>query len=231
MSPAVVFTMPSLYQLMPSDGRVHIIDPQGNPVDIHLYDADDWVRNRWSVFNPSADAARQLVPTAAARHGSPGRDSVEAPLRRFLQAALDRARGFHEALAAAAVGGSAVPVHLFGSDCIPTLDRAVLKRTSDGPVILFDDERAPDREGRQLAKQMLVPGDGTVTAGSLLAIDVGDYGAADWSAGKRTFASTFFFCETHGFLPGDRGFQDNLFYVLFHSPERPVPFERASRGR
>jgi len=231
MSPAVVFTMPSLYELLPSDGRVHIIDPQGNPVDIDLYDADVWVRNGWSVFNPRDDAARRLVPAAAARPGSPGRDSAEAALKRFLQAALDRARVFHDALAADALGDSPVPIHLFGSDCIPTLDRAVLTRSSSGPVILFDDESAPDREAPEIVKQMLVPGDGTVTAESLLAIDVGDYGAADWSAGNRTFASTFFFCESHGFLPGDHGFQDNLFYVLFHSPERPASFERASRGR
>jgi pimeloyl-ACP methyl ester carboxylesterase len=231
MSPAVVFTMPSIYQLLPSDGRIHLIDPRGNPMDIDLYDADAWVRNRWSVFNPRADAARQLVPAAAARPGSPGRDSAEAPLRRFLQAALDRARGFHDALAADDLGESPVPVHLFGSDCIPTLERAVLKPTSSAPLLLFDDESAPDRDVRQLAKQMLVPGDGTVTVGSLLGIDVGDSRAADWSDGTRNFASTFFFCETHGYLPGDHGFQDNLFYVLFHSPERPVPFERASRGR
>jgi len=231
MSPAVVFTMPSLYQLLPSDGRVHIIDPHGDPVDIDLYNADDWVRNGWSVFNPLADAARQLVPAAGASPESPGRNSAEAPLKRFLQAALDRARLLHDALAADALGESPVPVHLFGSDCIPTLDRAVLKRTASGPVILFDDESTPDREARQLAKQMLVPGDGTVTAGSLLAIDVGGYGAADWSAGSRTFASTYFFCEAHGFLPANHGFQDNLFYVLFHSPERPAPLTRASSGR
>ena len=230
MSPAVVFTMPSLYQLLPSDGRVHFIDPQGHPVEIDLYDAGNWVRNRWSVFHPFSDAARHLVPAAAARPESPESNSAEAPLRRFLQAALDRARDFHDALAADALGESPVPLHLFGSDCIPTLDRAVLQPTSSGPVILFDDESTSVRLARRLAEQMLVPGDGTVTAGSLLALDVGEDGAADWSAGGRPFASTFFFCETHGFLPAHQGFQHNLFYVLFHSPERPVPLARASSG-
>jgi pimeloyl-ACP methyl ester carboxylesterase len=213
MSPAVVFTLPSLYQLLPSDRRVHIVDPDGDPVDLDLYDANNWVRNGWSVFR------------------SPPEGSSEAPRRRFLQAALDRARALHEALASAAEGPAAVPVHLFGSDCIPTLDRAILKRTETGSLILFDDERTPDPEAPQLAKSMLVPGDGTVTVGSLLGIDAGDYGAADWSAGSRPFASTFFFCETHGFLPGDHAFQHNLFYVLFHSPERPASLARDSRGR
>jgi pimeloyl-ACP methyl ester carboxylesterase len=230
MSPAVVFTMPSMYQLLPSDGRVHIIDPQGDPVDIDLYDADDWVRNRWSVFHPHAGAARRLVP-AAARRGPSGRASAEALMRRFLQRVLDRARDFHAALAADAPGESPIPIHLFGSDCVPTLDRAVLKPTSSGPVILFDDEKTPERALRRLARQTLVPGDGTVTTGSLLGIDVGEHGAADWSPGSRTFASTSFFCESHGSLPREDRFHNNLFYVLFHSPERPAPVARASRGR
>jgi hypothetical protein len=151
------------------------------------------------------------------------------PLRRFLQAALDRARVFHEALAADDLGDSPVPVHLFGADCIPTLDRAILKPTPSGPVTLFDGEVASDRDARQLEKQMLAPGDGTVTTGSLLA-SVRGRGSAGWGAGNRIVTSTFFFCGTHGLLPADRGFQDNLFYVLFKSPERQAPIARASRG-
>jgi hypothetical protein len=215
MSPEVVFTMPAVYQLLPSDGRSHIIDPQGRPVDVDLYDADEWVRNRWSVFAARTDPGRR----------------PEAPLRRFLQAALGRARAFHDALATAALSDAPVPVHLFGADCIPTLDRAILKPTPSGPVTLFDGEIASDRDARQLEKRMLAPGDGTVTTGSLLASDAGGRGAVDRGAGDRTIASTFFFCGTHGLLPADRGFQDNLFYVLFKSPERQAPVTRASRGR
>jgi pimeloyl-ACP methyl ester carboxylesterase len=215
MSPGTVFTMPALYQLLPSDGESHIIDPQGRPVGVDLYDADVWVRNRWSVFASRTD---------------PGRPH-EAPLKRFLQSALGRARLFHEALAADALGDSPVPVHLFGADCIPTLDRAILKPTPSGPVTLFDGEIASDRDARQLEKMMLAPGDGTVTTASLLASDAGGHGAADWGAGDRAITPTFFFCGTHGLLPADRGFQDNLFYVLFKSPERQAPTARASRGR
>ncbi|HYV86257.1 MAG TPA: hypothetical protein VFB49_10115 [Patescibacteria group bacterium] len=215
MSPGTVFTMPAVYQLLPSDGRSHLIDPQGMTVDVDLYDSDDWVDNRWSIFASRRDSEP--------RHAQ--------PLKRFLQAALDRAREFHAALAADALGDSPVPVHLFGADCIPTLDRAILKPTSSGPVILFDDEIASDRDARRLEKQMLAPGDGTVTTGSLLASAAGGHGAATWGGGARTFTSTFFFCGTHGLLPADRGFQDNLFYVLFKSPEQEAPVARASRDR
>lgn len=220
MSPDVVFTMPSLYQLLPSDGRTHIIDPQGRAVDLDLYDAGEWVRNRWSVFGSPIRPASLAAPT---------KDPAGGRLGHFLQAALDRARAFHEALAGAALDRSPIPVHLFGSDCIPTLDRAILKSTSSGPVLLFDVENAPDRDARQLEKQMQAPGDGTVTTESLLASGAEGRGAADWAAGSRTLASTFFFCETHGLLPADRGFQDNLFYVLLESPRQQAPLARASR--
>ncbi|HXH27653.1 MAG TPA: hypothetical protein VNL37_01340, partial [Candidatus Polarisedimenticolia bacterium] len=52
MSPEVVFTMPAIYQLLPHDGHSHFVDPQGDPLDVDLYDASVWVRNGWSVFNP-----------------------------------------------------------------------------------------------------------------------------------------------------------------------------------
>jgi pimeloyl-ACP methyl ester carboxylesterase len=226
MSPAAVFTMPAIYQLLPLDGRGHLIDPQGRVVEADLYDADDWVRYRWSVFNPGVDGRRQLFAVDGARPASEGRDADELKMGRFLQVALDRARAFHVALEAEAEGGSPVPVHLFGSDCIPTLNYAVMKRTAAGPVTMFDDESSKDREARQLDKVMLVPGDGTVTADSLLGIASDEDGTYDTESKRRGFASTFFFCETHGFLPANRGFQDNLFHVLFNSPERAAPVAR-----
>jgi len=229
MSPETVFTMPSLYQLLPCDGRSHIINPQGHSVDVDLYDADDWVRNRWSVFGPGTEAAPRTAPPDAALPRSSESEPASTPQRRFLQAALDRARVFHEALSADAWSESPVPLHLFGSDCIPTLDRAILKPTSSGPMILFDDETASDREARQLERQMLVPGDGTVTTGSLLMSDPAGSGAGDRGAGGQAFASTFFFCGKHGLLPADRSFQDNLFHVLFQDPVRPAPIARARR--
>jgi len=79
---------------------------------------------------------------------------------------------------------------------------------------------------------MLVPGDGTVTAGSLLGIAGGGGGTVDPETDGRNFASVFFFCETHGLLPANRGFQDNLFHVLFHSPTaRTMTYTRAVGGK
>ena len=231
MSPQVVFTMPSVYQLMPHDGRGHLVDAEGNPIDKDLYDAEEWVQNGWSVFDPKRLDGGRAGEIAGEDGKTPAsaEDRVEK-MRAFLVAALDRARGFHTALAREGEGSSPVPIHLFGSDCIPTLDRAVVKETGDGTVTLFDDERAPDKVLKQLQKAMLAPGDGTVTAQSLLALS-NRLDEADSARSSQTFASTFFFCESHGMLPTNRSFQDNMFYVLFNSPARPSPTPHVAGGR
>ncbi len=200
MSPRVVFSMPSIYQLLPQPGAGHFVDLQGQPLDVDLYNPTTWVDNGWSVFNPRYD-----------RGPSPPADELAARVR-FLGAALKRARAFQLALERDG-GPSPVPVHLFGSDCIPTLDRAVLKPTPGGTVTLLNDDGSARGEASALETIMMVPGDGTVTTDSLLGAGLPGDPAAPARDTSR-FASTFFFCETHGFLVTDRSFQDNLFYVL-----------------
>src|SRR5206468_3307142 len=111
---------------------------------VDLYDARTWVVNRWSIWSP--------------RHfESAGSPAPQA--ERFLQAALDRARAFHVALRRNTQGTvPPVPVHLFGSDCVPTLDRVVLNPTAEGTEILFNDGTSPYRNARELEKLMLAPG-------------------------------------------------------------------------
>jgi pimeloyl-ACP methyl ester carboxylesterase len=208
MSPREIFSMPSVYQLLPDDPAGHFLDMQGNPVTVNLYDARTWVENRWAIWS---------------RRGGEGNDTPPPQAERFLQAALDRARAFHAALRNETQGDApVVPIHLFGSDCVPTLDRVVLNPSADGMDVLFNDGTEPFRNARELEKRMLAPGDGTVTAESL----VGLFPAPPPSS----TASTFFFCATHGLLPANRGFQDNLFYVLLGEGARQVPIVRAVQG-
>ena len=231
MSPQVVFTMPSVYQLMPHDGRGHLVDAEGNSIDIDLYDAEEWVRNGWSVFDPRRLDGGRAGEIAGEDGKTPASaEERDEKMRAFLVAALDRARSFHTALAREGHRTSPVPVHLFGSDCIPTLDRAVVQETDAGTLTLFDDERVPDKVLKQLQKAMLAPGDGTVTTQSLLALS-GGMDEPDSARSGRTFTSTYFFCESHGMLPTNRSFQDNMFYVLFHSPVRPSPASYVAGGR
>jgi pimeloyl-ACP methyl ester carboxylesterase len=232
MSPEVVFTMPSIYQLLPHDGRGRFVDPQGDPIEADLYDAGEWVRNGWSIFNTRLQASALRATSIDGDGQTPDDEEVRFDrMRDFLEAALARAEAFHLALQKDQEGGSPVPIHLFGSDCIPTLDRVVLKQTPGGTVTLFDDERAQDKDLKQLQKVMLAPGDGTVTTRSLLALGAGQDDQDVRPGSGRTFASTFFFCESHGMLPTNRSFQDNMFYVLFHSPVRPTHAPAMAGGK
>jgi hypothetical protein len=225
MSPDVVFTMPSVYQLLPDDGRSHFIDPSGLSLDVDLFDARTWRENGWSVFatRRGGRASAPVAEAAMTQIGGQGAATIADtdrgdPRLRFLQLALDRARGFRRALERRTSQESPVPVHQFGSDCVPTLDRAILKPTTEGLVTLFDDESAPDRTARRLERVLMAPGDGTVTSESLLGSPAGT-STTGWDDRAR-FASTFFVCESHGLLPANPEFQDNLFYVLFHGPTR-----------
>lgn len=211
LDPATLFTMPSIYQLLPTDATSRFVAPDGTPIDVDLFDAGAWVRYGWSIFNGSGKSNEQ-------RRGTDGGESL-AREASFLQRALDRAQRFHRALQRDDGAASPVPTHIFGSDCVPTLDRVILHQTRSGYTILFDNDVGPGRSNRDLEQVLFVPGDGTVTAGSLLAIDGED--PLQFSRGPVT--STYLFCETHGLLPTHRGFQDNLFHVLFHSPPRPAP--------
>jgi pimeloyl-ACP methyl ester carboxylesterase len=208
MSQEVMFTMPSVYELLPWEGGEHLIDPEGKRLPVDLYDAQEWVRHGWSVFD---GRCRDTAPGEAA-------EKLQTERVAFLERALGRAKRFHAALGQGEGRTPPVPIVAFGSDCVPTLDQAVVKETAAGPITLFDGEATRDRNARLLERLMMVPGDGTVTAASLQG-----YGA-----------STFFVCETHGFLPANREFQDNLFHVLFQEPspmaEHPPSLARSAAG-
>ncbi|HUD70679.1 MAG TPA: hypothetical protein VMQ62_01850 [Dongiaceae bacterium] len=232
MATDIVFSMPSLYQLLPAPGESHFVDPEGAPIDLDLFDAATWLREGWSVFAPPEGHADRR---ASARPVDPAVEERRARQTRFLQTSLDRARGFREALDRVAGAEPPVPVNLFGSDCVPTLEKAVVRETPDGPVTEFADENKPDRSLRGLEKLVLAPGDGKVTASSILGNDPVAGAEAGEPAGPR-FASTFFVCATHGLLPANPSFQDNLFYVLFNSPgqtltSRPLAHTTTAAGR
>jgi pimeloyl-ACP methyl ester carboxylesterase len=216
LSPEAAFTMPSVYQLLPDAGESHFIGPEGTALDLDLYDAATWERQKWSVFAlPGRNEGRGAEAEKNAH------DEREKRLR-FLQAALDRSRAFRAALQQRAPEGPPIPVHLFGSDCVPTLERAVVRPTAAGPVVQFDDEGTPDHAARKVERLIMAPGDGTVTASSLLGTTpVEDAEGAEPDTSR--FRSSFFVCETHGMLPTNPAFQDNLLHVLLQGAARGVP--------
>ncbi len=223
MLPEVVFTMPSLYEMLPPRGSVLFAHPDGTPFNLDLYDPHTWIREAWSVFSP--EAQERLRKKLARKGGSTA--ALEESNRRsleFLTKSLRRAERFHQALNAPAAGDSKVAYYAFGSDCISTLKTAVVLDRGSRHEILFDNEQfRREKMGDRLAKILYGPGDGTVLMQSLLDIpDAPEGRKPPRDPGSVEFNSAFFICESHGLLPNDPIFQNNLFYILLWDGDRPT---------
>jgi len=146
----VIARMPSVYELLPPANAPALLDHTLEPLPADLHDIATWERFGWGPFAPAV--VRRLS----------GSDGDIQPHRRFLEAALLRARAFHGALARPADAPCPVRVTLLGGDCLPTLARAVV----------------PDKEGlpprfepwnRTETEAMFEAGDGRLTRASVLA--------------------------------------------------------------
>jgi pimeloyl-ACP methyl ester carboxylesterase len=228
MPPAVTFTMPALYEMLPPAGIPSFADLNGNPVTLDLYDPETWIENKLSVF---ADGGRELFRREIRATGSDAEsgEASDSQIREFLARTLKRAQRFQEALAAPAPGAQDVAFHAFGSDCIPTLKTAVVLEEKGERAIYFDPgSHRRDAVGDRIDKILYGPGDGTVLMESLLNLPEIYGGAPPQSVGERiNLASAFFICESHGLLPNDPIFQNNLFYLLLYESD-PLSLPRPS---
>mgnify|MGYP003577303259 CR=1 FL=1 len=216
MPPAVTFTMPSLYEMLPPEGISSFAGLDGDPISLDLYDPQTWVDNRLSVFaDGGLDLLREVMRSAGGRQESGGPSHDQA--LEFLRRSLDRARKFQAALATPAPAGKEVIFHAVGSDCIPTLKTAVVMEEKGRRRIYFSPSgHRRESVENKMAKVLYGPGDGTVLMESLL--NLPENPAAAFSGGSEgdSLASAFFICESHGVLLNDPFFQNNLFYLLLY---------------
>lgn len=223
LPPQVLFTMPAIYQLLPGREARPFVDERGESLPIGLYDPDDWIKYGWSAFQPEVLAGlRRELP----RRGDDPNvhfQRLRDQMRSFLSLSLERADRFRRALAQSGPREAEVRFYAFGSDCIPTQSRTLLHRDGETWRLAFAPDEAPSGNGRpEMARDLFyAPGDGSVTLASLMCQEPT---SRDQPPAGVTFASTFFLCETHGFLPKNPIFQNNLFHVLAGVAEtRPEP--------
>ena len=230
MPPSVTFTMPSLYQMLPPPDDSLFADLDGQAIRLDLYDPGTWVREKLSVFSQEEqDQLRRRLGRAGLRRGD-----LEAQNRRmeaFLERSLRRARRFQEALARPVPEGTDVAYYAFGSDCIPTLKTAVILRQKDGHRIFFEPGRLHhEAMGDRMSRVLYGPGDGTVLMESLLDLpEITPERSASLRPDPVNLTSAFFVCESHGLLPNDPIFQNNLFYLLLYEKDPPATTARSSR--
>jgi hypothetical protein len=190
--PAVLGTMPSIYQLLPRTRHRAIVDPNGDPIDV--FDPGVWERHGWGLVAPSQDAVlRQLLPdapTASDRH----RIALD-----YLRKVLARARQFQAALDVPASPPPSLSLYLFAGDAEKT--PAVVEAGEDGirvraygpgdETVLRTSAVMDERVGREWQPRLVTP--------------------IDWNG-------VTFVVGDHLAVTRNPSFTDNILYRLLEAP-------------
>ena len=225
------FTFPASYQLLPHPGYARFYDEKLNPLTLDIFAPATWQQYGWSIafeaefkareqtavekkrkklkHKPTAEAETQLAEMEAAR------ERLLAAREPFLQAMLTRAAKLHRALDAGGVPPAHLRFYLFGGDCEPTLEAAIVGTIKGQMTTLFRVSRALGKgEVRHRAAElMFAPGDSRVTRRSLFGLQVNGPSNSLTSVLPRPEQVTFH-CEAHGDLPLNPTMQNNLLTVL-----------------
>lgn len=206
-----VFTIPAAYSLLPAPGTLRAFDDRLEPINIDLYDPKTWSKYGW---NPIDDR------DFPGHFSQAERKSAQA----YFEAALDRAKRTHLALAAADRGTGGITFQILGADCRTALDSILLYKNRDTNkwVTLFrakgftrwDGERITDAE---LRKVMMAPGDGVVTRRSL----------ETHSPSALGFEEKKFICTDHSRIAANAQVQDHIIRWL-DAKGRPKMVELAA---
>ena len=198
-SPAILGTMPSIYQLLPRSRHQALIDPSGTTV-ADIFDPNLWQKNRWGLNNPDYDQVlQQLLPTIS--------DAEERRriARDHQRKSLLRAKQFTMAMDQPASPPASLQLLLVAGDAEKT--PAVVQFNNSGDVQIVE----------------TAPGDGTVLRRSALLderitrrLETRLQSPIDWTRVLFLFAD-------HRGLTDNPEFTDNLLYFLLERPRPQQP--------
>jgi hypothetical protein len=190
--PAVLGTMPSIYELLPRTRHQAIVEPSGDPIDV--FDPGVWERHGWGLLSPSQDAVlRQLLPDAPT--ASDRRRIAVDHLRKVLA----RARQFQAALDVPASPPAGLSLYLFAGDAEKT--PAVVEASEDGVRV-----------------RAYGPGDETVLRTSAV---MDERVGREWRPGLVTpvdWSGVTFVVGDHLAVTRNPSFTDNVLYRLLEAP-------------
>ncbi|MEM7008837.1 MAG: hypothetical protein AAF462_06845 [Thermodesulfobacteriota bacterium] len=192
--PAIIGTMPSLYQQLPRTRHRAILDQDRQPVDI--MDVDLWIENGWGLADPNQDKVlKWLLP-----------DVSDPEQRReiaidHLRKSMARGKQFQQAIDQPATPPERLQLHLLAGDAIPT-----------GSAVTIDDSES------HFEVTDFSPGDGTVTRNSAL---MDERTGGVWQPYLQSpikWTNVMFLFSDHLGLTKDPGFSDNVLYILLEQP-------------
>jgi hypothetical protein len=207
LSRADLFTIPSIYQLLPHTGTARAFDENLKPIKVDLYNAATWEKYGWATyqdadFTKKFDAGEQLKAKA------------------YFRAVLLRAKQFQAALDALPTAKNPVPTYYLGAECKQTIDGMIIRQDAGKGVwkTEFGAVAYTKADGTKVTKEetekvLLTPGDGVVPKRSLLAsfLKLGNFVNVNSSV---ILNSTPDSCSEHNRLTGDEKVTRNLLSVL-----------------
>ena len=202
--PAVLGTMPAIYQLLPRTRHARVIDrATGEAVD--LYDPETWKAFGWGLADPNETGVlRDLLPDAESD------EARRAIATDHLTKCLDAATRLHRALDVPATPPPGLNMMLVAGDAHPTPDVVEVGT------------------GGRLRVASRAPGDNTVTRASALMDERVGSGYAPRLRTPARFASVVFLEADHLGLTRDPLFTNVVLYTLL---EKPKPAEEPSNER
>ena len=212
----VMATFATPYEALPNPQVHPILDVEGKPVDLDIYDPGVWRERHWGVFAPDvAERVRSAMELPA--DGEKALTELQSTFVRN----LGRAKQFALSLTAP-IKDEGVEIAVFGGDCELTSGRAILRDDETGSHLAFQPgDVHPHKAGEpkqptavDYGRLMLEPGDGLVTRASQVARDNVMPGQTAHTFHVFPVMQSFFLCEKHELLTANPYFQNNLLYFL-----------------
>jgi len=207
LSRADLFTIPSIYQLLPHAGTARIFDENLKPLKIDLYNPLVWERYGWTVYS-DGDFTKKFD------------ENEQRQAKAYFRAVLLRARQFQAALNAVPATRNPVPMYYLGAECRQTIDGMILRRDAKKEkwITEFGAASYTRSDGTKVSKEetekvLLAPGDGVVSKRSLLAsfLRLGRLRNTDSSFVLNAAPDA---CAEHNRLTGNEAVGKNLIAVL-----------------
>lgn len=217
-----VFTIPSVYQLLPVAGTLMVYDEELQPIKLDIFNELTWDEYDWSIWKDK-DFDK--------RFGA----AEKSAARTFFRAALARARRFQEALNAVPKRPAPVDFYLVGSDCRDTQNAIILRRDEkkDRWITQFKASGYKTSAGRVIESQemrdlLFAKGDGVVTRRSL----AHESNGAENGNSPLPIKEMIFECEEHTKLVSNKKIPDKIFAIINGAPaEKTAASSAALRMR
>lgn len=224
-----LFTIPSVYQLLPHDGAVRAFDEHLRPIKVDIYDPATWEKYGWAAYEDD-DFKKNFDPA----------EQVQA--KEYFRAVLQRAKLFQAALDARPALKSPIPTYYLGSECKLTMDGMIIRRNEkkdrwetefgSPSFTASDGKKVSEKQTRKLLNS---PGDGVVPKSSLI-YPYEKFESLQNPRSDVLINDVTISCDEHNSLTGNVAIDKNLMSVLGSSipqtnPPTLVKSENAGAGK